>query len=185
MNMEDKEELKIVFINKKGLNHDGNYEYELMYSRSPEMVWGEDFAEQVPSTCDIEDLLPLKDTYDLVRTGISPFNIKLAQENSCFSMQDCVDGIIALAWIYDEDNNRYYALPYGSSIEDADYFMEELKMEYVNEEVIEHEENKEETVEDTENEDKRIFMGEIEKEDDDNEEIEDEEDLEKLYNGEF
>ena len=93
--------------------------------------------------------------------------------------------MIALAWIYDEDNNRYYALPYGSSIEDADYFMEGLKMEYVNEEVIEHEEKKEETVEDTENEDKKIFMGEIEKEDDDNEEIEDEEDLEKLYNGEF
>lgn len=183
--MEDKEELKIVFINKKGLNHDGLYEYELMYSRSPEMVWGEDFAEQVPSTCAIDDLLPSENTYDLIRVGTSPFNIKLAQENSCFSMQDCIDGIIALAWIYDEDDERYYPLPYGASMEDADYFMAELKMKYVSEEVIEHKEEEEEPIEKEKNKDEDIFMGDIEKEDSDNEKTEDEEYLEKLYNGEF
>lgn len=182
--MEDIEDLKIVFINKKGLNHDGLYEYDLIYSQSPSMVWGEDFAEQVPSTCAIEDLLPFRETYDLIRTGVSPFNIKLAQENSCFSMQDCVDGIIALAWIYDEDDNRYHTLSYGSSIQDAEYFMKEIKMEYTNEEVITHEENSEE-VDNGENDDEKTFMGEFENENDSNDEEIEEENLERLYNGDF
>ena len=39
-------------------------------------------------------------------TTIIPFG--LAQKNSCFSMQDCVDGIISLAW---EDMSEYEEYP--------------------------------------------------------------------------
>lgn len=190
MEIENKEDLKIVFINKIGLTHEGNYEYEILYSLTPDLVWAEDFAEQVPSTCSIDDLLPAIDTYHFVRRGICPFSINLARENSCFSMQDCIDGIIALAWIYDEDDNRYYTLPYGASIEESDEFMQMISMEYIKEEVVNTD-----TGEGEENEDKKVvekpdIFDQLTNNNEKNESLEyndedDDVDLEKLFNGDF
>ena len=52
--------------------------------------------------------------------------LTLAQNQSCFSMQDCIDGIIPVAW---EDIRNYEESPeegrlifkYGTNIDDLEY----------------------------------------------------------------
>jgi len=118
------ENLKLVFINRIGTDSDGNQEFDLYYSTTPEDVWAEDFAEQVPSICGMDDMIPDIDTYDAIRrvSVNSKQTIFLAVENSCFSMQDCMDGIIQLVWIKASDGN-YYGLDYGVDAEHADDFL--------------------------------------------------------------
>lgn len=185
--MENKEELKLVFVNKIGTTHDGRYEYELYYSLTPDLVWAEDFAEQVPSTCMIDDLLPSIDTYHFVRRGVCDNEFKVAQENSCFSMQDCIDGILSLLWIYDEKDGRYYGLAYATQIDVADEFLSSYGMEYTKEQEVNtdtkpDEDNNTDKINDEGN---VVNTNEDPLEYNDDEETEDTEDLEKLFNGDF
>lgn len=191
--MESEENLKLVFVNRIGTNHDGMFEFELYYSDTPDTVWAEDFAEQVPSTCAIEDMIPNIDTYNMVKRCISAVDIKLAQENSCFSMQDCIDGILKLIWIEDNDGN-YYGLDFGTDIEDAEVFLKNYGMELGEPRFVNTDKGNRDDIDDEGNnavdedseasrvnddgsEDFNSFNGEI----DDNDDI----DLEALYNGEF
>ena len=82
------------------------FEYDFLFSETPEIVWGEDWAEQCPAACD--NMRPSNDMIsDKQRLAtIIPFG--LAQRNACFSMQDCIDGIVALAW---EDLSDYEEYP--------------------------------------------------------------------------
>ena len=120
--------LSLVFINRIGKSLDGRYEYTLYYSDEPENVWAEDYSEQVPSVCKIESLIPEEGTYNFTRKATSTNNIHLAQDNSCFSFQDCIDGIIQLAWAYDMNGGFYYGIPYGSDVEMSDLFLEKAGM---------------------------------------------------------
>ena len=167
-----REGLKLVFVNKIGKNFEGKFEYELYYSYSPEVVWAEDFAEQVPSICSIDNLIPESSTYNAIIRATSNTEFKLAQENSCFSMQDCLDGIIKLIWILDKDG-YYYGLDFGTDISEADEFFSDYDVEMT--ELVEVNPN--------------VAVPEEEDETDINEDDEDnneeEEDLEKIFNGEF
>lgn len=122
--------LSLVFVNMVGVNHEGKYEYEFYYSDTPDTVWAEDFAEQAPSTCLIDDLIPDGDTYNMVKRGVSRTKFELVQKNSCFSVQDCMDGIISLIWVYDSSDNRYHGLSYGESEDVADAFLENNGVEF-------------------------------------------------------
>ena len=124
----DIDDLSLVFINRIGKTLDGYTEYMLYYSDTPDDVWAEDFPEQVPSACYIENLIPAAGTYNAVRRATSKADLKLIQDNSCFSMQDCMDGVIALAWIMDTDGN-YYPLHYASSVAVSDAFFKKYAFE--------------------------------------------------------
>jgi hypothetical protein len=82
------------------------FEYDFLFSETPDIVWGDDWAEQCPLAC--ENMRPSDDMISEIRrlSTIIPFG--LAQRNTCFSMQDCIDGIIALAW---EDLSDYDEYP--------------------------------------------------------------------------
>lgn len=96
--MED-DKLYLIYVNPIGTNMYGMYEYEFFFSHNIDVVWGEDWNEQCPSACG--NLLPDTKYIDKVKrlTTIIPFFC--AQENSCFSFQDCIDQIIAIAWLED------------------------------------------------------------------------------------
>lgn len=93
--MNDTDNLKLVYVNPIGVNSGGVYEYEFFFSETPEIVWGDDWNEQCPSAC--EDTLPDPDTYSLVKRLKTVIPFFCAQENSCYSLQDMVDGIICVA----------------------------------------------------------------------------------------
>ena len=162
--------LKLVFVNKIGKNSDDMFEYELYYSYTPDVVWAEDFAEQVPSICSIDDLLPEVSTYNAIMRCTGKTEFSLAQENSCFSMQDCIDGIIKLVWILDRDG-YYYGLDFGTDIDEAEEFFSDYGIEMT--ELVEINKDSVNDVDKT---------GDVDMSDTDNNE---EEDLERIFNGEL
>lgn len=102
----NEENLFLVYIEPIGTNSHDLLEYDFLFSDAPDIVWEEDWAEQCPGAC--SDLRPGGEMIAEIKrlTTVVPFG--LAQNNTCFSMQDCKDGIIALAW---EDMSDYEEYP--------------------------------------------------------------------------
>ena len=106
-------DLSLVYVNPIGKNNKGLNEYEFLFSETPESVWGEKWELQYPSGC--KNLKPREDTYSEVKRVITEVDFFCAQQNSCFSMQDCIDGCIALMWF---TNNRddFVVFKFGEGI---------------------------------------------------------------------
>lgn len=102
-------ELFLVYVNPIGKDSSGIYEYEFFFSKTPEKVWGEDWAEECPSAC--ENLLPDPNTYDTIKRLKTNIPFTCAQEQSCFSLQDCIDGCVSISY---ENISEYseYPSPY-------------------------------------------------------------------------
>lgn len=104
------DKLYLVYVEKltEQPNAKGMFQYEFFFSETPEIVWGVDWNQQCPSACSRENMRPDPSTYhDVERIWtIIPFGC--IEDNSCFSCQDMVDGIIACAW---EDISEYEEYP--------------------------------------------------------------------------
>lgn len=90
-------ELYLVFIDNVGTNLDDKYVYQLYFSETPEVVWGE-FWNICPCSI-VPDIRPDLATINLVYEVELDYEISTVINNSCFSMQDCIDRIISLGWI--------------------------------------------------------------------------------------
>ena len=119
----EEEKLYLVYIEPIGMNSVDMFEYDFLFSETPDIVWADDWAEQCPSAC--ENMRPDESMIHKTKRLATIIPFGLAQKNSCFSMQDCVDGIVALAW---EDMSNYEDYPepirlvfkYGESIEEVE-----------------------------------------------------------------
>ena len=87
--------LRIIYVLYVGRNIDGDNIYHLLVSDDCEKTWAEGW-ENKPA-CVMRDLTPENDMYEYVIELKTELKLDLAQENCCFSMQDCRDNIIALA----------------------------------------------------------------------------------------
>ena len=103
------EKLKLVYVNPVGKDTFGVYEYDFFFSETPESVWGEDWAEQCPSVCG--DTTPNSETYSSIKRLKTTIPLSCAQEQSCFSMQDMIDGCMCVCY---ENISEYdeYPSPY-------------------------------------------------------------------------
>ena len=93
------DELKPVFlcfVRLIGEENDGFYRYEFIFTDNPDETWGENFEEKPAGL--INDLIPSDEYITEVHTLKTKIKFDLIQESTCFCMQDCLDGIIALAW---------------------------------------------------------------------------------------
>lgn len=86
----------LAFVDYLGKSIEGEYIYRFDFTNNPDLVWGEYF--NVAPTIIIPDLQPENEV--IVKSARikldKPLNI--AKKNGCFSMQDCFDGIISLAF---------------------------------------------------------------------------------------
>lgn len=82
------------FVDLIGRTIDGKYIYRFDFTTDIDVLWGEYF--NVTPSGIIPDLQPDKNA--LSRSGkiIFPREMVIAKKNYCFSMQDCIDGIIPL-----------------------------------------------------------------------------------------
>lgn len=98
--MEENNELYLVYVERLNNipNAKGLYEYEFYFSENPDIVWGQDWNEQCPSACSPENLRPDMSMYSKIHKLYSIYQLKGIQENSCFSMQDMIDGITCLCY---------------------------------------------------------------------------------------
>ena len=88
--------LHLVYINPIGKNSNDLYEYEFFFSETPDIVWGQDWNIACPAAC--ENTLPDPETYSEVKTLKTEIPLFCVQQNTCFSIQDCIDGIICLGY---------------------------------------------------------------------------------------
>lgn len=93
-------DLKLIYVKPIGKNVKGLNEYEFLFSETPDTVWGEKWELQCPSA--VLNIRPSEDTYSDVKRVITDVDLFCAQQNSCYSMQDCIDGCIALMWFYNK-----------------------------------------------------------------------------------
>jgi hypothetical protein len=101
--------LKLVYANPIGIDSSNIYEYEFFFSETPEIVWGNNWHIQCPASC--KDVLPEDTSYSLIKHLKTDKKLFCAQENTCFSLQDMIDGIIPVCF---EDINGLddYPEPY-------------------------------------------------------------------------
>lgn len=102
---EIKSPLKVIYVLYVGKNSDNDNIYHLLITIDSDRVWAEGW-ENKPS-CLIHDLKPEDDMYEYVAELKTGIKLDTAQDNSCFSMQDCRDKIIALAYENLDDAEEY------------------------------------------------------------------------------
>lgn len=91
----------LIYINGLGPNYRGENIYEFIFSDSIDEVWGESWeskpANGYPSPPDVEYV---KKVGSLTHGEIT---LELIQNSDVFSVQDSIDGVLALGWEKEED----------------------------------------------------------------------------------
>lgn len=126
--MSELDEKYLVFVKKFSKNNDNTYEYELYFSKTPDIVWGVDWNINVPNS--LQDLTPEKSTYDEIIHIKSKLPFKTIEEISCFSMEYATYGIIALSWIDIDGLDEYppdrAVLHFGDSFDRVKEILEKI-----------------------------------------------------------
>ena len=92
----DDSDLSLGFINFIGKELDGLNQYELVFTMYPDEFWGDNFNYKPAGICN--GLNPDSQYIQKVVRFKTFIDLCLIQESGCFSMQDCMDGIVALAY---------------------------------------------------------------------------------------
>lgn len=122
----------LAFVDEIGRSVSGEYIYRLDFTYDPESVWG-DYFNSVPSII-VPDLQP--DTNSLSSTAKIRVKkqLSIAKKNGCFSMQDCIDGIISLCFSeIDEEpimsGKELFRLDFGETFESVEKKLNENGIE--------------------------------------------------------
>ena len=109
----------LAFISEIGRSINGKYTYCFYLTYDAEVIWGEYYnicpCSIVPNIMPDEKTLSHKFNVDLEE------KLLLAKNNTCFSMQDCIDGIIPLGFvdIYSDNlmvyNEKPLYFPFGEN----------------------------------------------------------------------
>lgn len=117
----NKDKLKLVFVNPV-TNNKSYYEYDFLFSETPDAVWGVDWSDNAPNLCG--DISPDPSTYDLIKRIKIELPLKVIQENTCYSMEYAINGSIALAYLNLEGLEEYpthrLCFHFGDSYEEVE-----------------------------------------------------------------
>ena len=120
---EELNDVYLCFIRLIGEENDGYYRYEFIFTDNPDEVWGEDWEHKPIGL--INNPIPSDDYLTEIHIVKTKIKLDLIQNNMCFSMQDCLDGIVALAWqnideldAYPEDGRIYFM--FGETLEEVE-----------------------------------------------------------------
>lgn len=94
------------FVDSIGRTTDGGYMYRFDFTTDAEAIWGEYF--NIAPTAIIPDLQPDINSLSKQAKVIFPREMVVAKKNFCFSMQDCIDGIIPLIFSEIDENTLMY-----------------------------------------------------------------------------
>ena len=123
------EEHYLAFVDYAGKSVDGRYIYRFDFTQAPDIVWGDQW-NATPAGI-IPTLEPDTNCLSISGQVLSKTRYLLAKENTCFSMQDCIDGILPLLF------NEPYApdlmvLPFGISMQEVIDILHEHDLEIIN-----------------------------------------------------
>jgi hypothetical protein len=106
--MNENVELFLIYVNKTGTKTTGENIYEFLFAEDISIVYGEGWAVVPCGLCIEEEIVPHPSTYSVTKEVKTELKLGLAQNNTCFSYQDVVDGIICVAY---EDISEYKEYP--------------------------------------------------------------------------
>ena len=121
-NNNNNEQLYLCFITYVGKSKKNLLIYDFYFSISTDEFWGDNFEYKPAGIC--KNLEPYPNTITEIKRTMVDFPLDLAQEQTCLSMQDVIDGCCALAW--ENIDNRDYPddgrviFPFGEKIEDVE-----------------------------------------------------------------
>lgn len=122
----------LAFVDEVGRTMDGKYIYRFDFTVDTETVWGEFF--NVTPAAIVPNIQPDKNTLSSTGMAIFPRQMVVAKKNYCFSMQDCIDGIISMIFSEIDDNtlecgNAPFHLEFGEAIESVKEKLSEVGIE--------------------------------------------------------
>lgn len=104
-NIQNESPLYLGFIRLIGAESDGVDNYEFIFTNNIDEFWGENFEYKPCCLCN--DLIPNDEYITEIHKIKTKIKFDLVQDNCCFSMQDCMDGIISLAWENIDEYEEY------------------------------------------------------------------------------
>ena len=121
----DQSNLKVVFILYIGKNSDGFNIYHFLLSDNDVDTFAEGWSEKPSCNEKLESLMIDDTMYEYVKELRTEIKLDLAQNNCCFSMQDCRDHIVALAYENLDEAEEYpepcrIVIHFGDSIGDVE-----------------------------------------------------------------
>lgn len=121
------DDIKLCFVKYIGNDINGENEYEFLFTDKIDEFWGDNF-EYMPS-CLCNELVPFNNSYNVVKKIKTNIRLSLIQNSCCFSFQDAIDGIVAIAF---EDISDYEEYPQQGRLilnfgDEYDNVIEELK----------------------------------------------------------
>lgn len=119
----------LAFVDLIGQTVDGQNIYRFDFTQAPDVVWGDSW--NVTPAGITPNLFPDQNCLSITAQVICPHRYQLAKESTCFSMQDCIDGIIPL--MFDEPySDELVVLDFGTPLEQVVEKLETLGLELVN-----------------------------------------------------
>lgn len=103
---DDNEKIYLCFVRLIGEENDGYYRYEFIFTNNPDEAWGENW--EYKPCCLVNDIMPSDEYITEIHIVKTKIKFDLVQNNCCFGMQDCLDGIVAIAY---EDIDEYDDYP--------------------------------------------------------------------------
>lgn len=126
----------LIYVNIVGKNSESEFVYEFYFSDEAEMAWGIDWDIKPAGICHIS--VPEKMEYDAIKILKTDIPLNVAQKNSCFSMQDCKDGIIPTAWENLDLAEEYpekgrFVFPFNISLDEVEMILALRDLAFENE----------------------------------------------------
>lgn len=124
----DMNDYKVVYITLIGKNSDDKYVYNLHLSTEIEDTFSEGWGEKPACNISNDILMISEDQYEYIKELKTDIKLDLAQDNCCFSMQDCRDNIVALASENLDEAEEYpeegrIVIHFGDKIDDVEQML--------------------------------------------------------------
>lgn len=128
------------FIDEIGRTTDGKYVYRFDFTVDKDTIWGEYF--NITPSAIIPDLQADINSLTKQAKVIFPREMVIAKKNFCFSMQDCIDGIIPLIFCeIDEEtiiiDEKPFFIRFGETYDNVEKILEKAGLSFFDVEIVE------------------------------------------------
>ena len=130
----------LAFVDEIGRTVDGEYIYRFDFTTDLETVWG-DFFNIAPAVI-VPDLQPDKNCLSKSAKVTFPRQMVIAKKNYCYSMQDCIDGILPMIFSEIDDDTlefdeKPFFLKFGTSLSKIEEIFKQIGLELFEMEEVE------------------------------------------------
>jgi hypothetical protein len=91
----------LIYVNELGPNYKGDNIYEFIFSDTIDNIWGENWESKPSNGYPLPPDLEFVKKVGVLKNDL--ITMSVIQNSDYFSMMDCLDGVVALAWENESD----------------------------------------------------------------------------------